>query len=382
MSGAPWPYSPASTEPEGESDVEEDSQPSVEDGSKTKQGQKEVLKPLGKPTHKMAWKKVEVKTNLTSVKGGFNTKYESAPSLVFNMENEQHAFVQMSKNQQWFLKGVGGCNTKKGDLKAISVFADIRERYFKAEDCPAVAEDDAAVAEDEPGKADEEDPMSFLDAAVPTTTGLPKAKAKARGRPKAKARSQMRTFSMPKHPACSGWDPAVAGGEIAIHVYKRKTKTRSDPEGCGNATCHYLRSDNVDWLLQYAADELIFQGVERNNEEEEEKTCNSEVAGMHLDWDFEKKAWTATFVDGVHVGTTRRFAAEELTKEHRKKMMSLSMIGRDWSDQKKISEQFITFWCQAIVDKKDGEFEKEWELSPEQAKKKRRCGNSGRSGGQ
>ena len=63
-------------------------------------------------------------------------------------------------------------------------------------------------------------------------------------------------------------------------------------------------------------------------------------------------------------------------------MMSLSMIGRDWSDQKKISEQFITFWCQAIVDKKDGEFEKEWELSPEQAKKKRRCGNSGRSGGQ
>ena len=62
-------------------------------------------------------------------------------------------------------------------------------------------------------------------------------------------------------------------------------------------------------------------------------------------------------------------------------MMSLSMVGRDWSDQKKISEQFITFWCQAIVDKKGGEFEKEWDLTSGQAKKKRRCGNSGRSGG-
>ena len=155
-----------------------------------------------------------------------------------------------------------------------------------------------------------------------------------------------------------------------------------DAEGCGNATCHYLRSDNINWLLQYAADELIFQGVERNKEEEDEKTCNSAVAGMHLDWDFEKKTWTATFVDGVHVGTTKRFAAEQLTKEHCKKMIALSMIDRKTSDQKKVSEQFITFWCQAIVDKKGGEFEKQWDLSSGQATKKRRCGNSGRSGSQ
>ena len=155
-----------------------------------------------------------------------------------------------------------------------------------------------------------------------------------------------------------------------------------DAEGCGNATCLYLRSDNINWLLQYAADELLFQGVERNKEEEGEETCNSEVAGIHLDWDFETKAWTATFVDGVHVGTTKRFAAEQLTKEHWKKMSALSMIDRKTSDLKKVSEQFITFWCQAIVDQKGDEFEKEWDLFCEQAKKKRRCGNSGRSGGQ
>ena len=62
-----------------------------------------------------------------------------------------------------------------------------------------------------------------------------------------------------------------------------------DGTGCGNATCLYLRADNISWLLQYAADELLFQGVQRYNEEEAEKTCNSAVAGLHLDLDFEKK---------------------------------------------------------------------------------------------
>ena len=124
--------------------------------------------------------------------------------------------------------------------------------------------------------------------------------------------------------------------------------------------------------MQYAADELIYQGAERNKEEEDEKTCNSEVAGMHYDWDFTDRTWTATFVDGVHVGTQKSFAAEQVTKEHRKKMIALSMIDRGTSDRKKISEQFIICWCQAIVDKKGAEFEKEWDLSSEQANKKRR----------
>ena len=376
------------SEDESQPVVEGDSQPSVEDVSPHKEKeQKEALKPLGLAKHRPVWQKVEVKTSGVNVRGGFNRKFDIAPSLVYNIGEEQHAFVQLSKNHSWFLRGVGGCNTKKGDLKALAVFADIRKAYYAAEEDAAVAEL-AAVAESEPDDSDgEDDPMNCLDApaqptAVPKARGRPKATAKPKGRPKRKAQSLVRTFPMPKHPACSGWDPAVAGGEIDIHVYKKKTKTMDDGTGCGNATCLYLRADNISWLLQYAADELLFQGVQRYNEEEAKKTCNSAVAGLHLDWDFEKKAWTATFVDGVHVGTTKRFAAEQLTKEHCKKMIALSMIDRKTNDQKHVSEQFITFWCQAIVDNKGGEFEKEWDLSSDQANKKRRCGNSGRSGGQ
>ena len=110
-------------------------------------------------------------------------------------------------------------------MKALAVFADIRKSYYTAEDAAAVAEDAAAVAEREPDESGDDDPMSFLDAPDKPTPVQAKAKArpgpKARGRPKAKARSLMRTFSMPKHPACSGWDPTDAGGEIDIHVYKK-----------------------------------------------------------------------------------------------------------------------------------------------------------------
>ena len=156
-----------------------------------------------------------------------------------------------------------------------------------------------------------------------------------------------------------------------ISMFTKKSKTKADEEGCGNAASLYLRSDNVNWLLQYAADELIYQGVKRHNEEEDEITCNSEVSGMHLDWDFGNKTWTATFVDGVHVGAQKSFAAEQVTKEHCEKMIALSMIDRRTSDRKKISEQFTKCWCQAIVDEKGADFEKEWGLSSEQANKKR-----------
>ena len=94
--------------------VEGDSQPSVEDVSQHKEKEKkDALTPLGAPKQHMAWKKVEVNSSFVNVKGGFNRKYEMAPSLVYKMGKEQHAFVQLSKNHQWFLRGVGGVQHKE-----------------------------------------------------------------------------------------------------------------------------------------------------------------------------------------------------------------------------------------------------------------------------
>ena len=147
--------------------------------------------------------------------------------------------------------------------------------------------------------------------------------------------------------------------------------TKKDADGCGNATCIYLRTDDIGWLLQYAADELNFQGVERHLEPEEPTECNSAVADMHLDWDFHLKAWTATFVGGVHIGTIKRFASHDLTEAQKRKMVEMGQISQD-TVRKKASEKFITLWCQAIMEGNSGEFEKEWGLVFETPKKKQR----------
>jgi len=85
----------------------------LEDGSQPKLGQKEVLQPLGKPKNKMVWRNAQVNPNFINVKGGFNAKYHSAPSIQYKMGTQQYAFVKLCKNETLFLKGVGGSTQRK-----------------------------------------------------------------------------------------------------------------------------------------------------------------------------------------------------------------------------------------------------------------------------
>ena len=98
---------------QSDEEVEDGSQPSVEDGSQPKLEKKEVLTPLGKSKQGLLWKKVEVNSNFVNVKGGFSAKYHAAPSITCTVWQEQHVFVKLSKNEMWFLKGVGGSTQRK-----------------------------------------------------------------------------------------------------------------------------------------------------------------------------------------------------------------------------------------------------------------------------
>ena len=219
--------SSASLSSHSDEEIEDGSQPSAQDGSQPKLG----LQPLGKSKQGMLWKKVEVSTNVVNVKGGFSAQYHTAPSITCTVMQENHVFVKLCKNEAWFLKGVGGMNTKKGDLKVVNVINQLRIASSKAE----MDDEDAAVAESEP---DDDDPMLALDqlaeiklAGAPSaqTHAQGPAKPKAKGRPKLSAkgkakppsRAGVQTFSMPKHPACSGWDAHVEGGKLDIHVYRK-----------------------------------------------------------------------------------------------------------------------------------------------------------------
>ena len=195
--------------------------------------------------------------------------------------------------------------------------------------------------------------MNCLDD-LATPVPVAKAKAKAKGKAKAKAKAlpqqfRVRSFKFPKHPVCTGWKEDIPEGQVEIHMYKPQ-------RGRGGETLMYLRSDCIPWLLQYAAEELLLHGTK--------SFCNcSEVADLHLEWDFTEKQCTATFVAGEHEGTIKSFSAADL--ETRWEKMVAWRIGGEYRfgyNVKRIIERFMVQWCQAIVGRTGDAFEQEWEL--------------------
>ena len=308
--------------------------------------QPEQLKPLSQLTKGRVWRNVTVEVGVT-VGGGFNATFDMAPSVSYTTGKKTHKWVQLSKNATWFLKGVGGTSVRKGDLKAVNVLNVIRKRFHNAagiEDITAVAEDEDA---EEPKESCSDDNMDALDD-IATPVAKARAKAKAKALPQ---QTRPESFKVPKHPACSGWKEDNPNGQTEIHVYKhQKTNAKQ------NHTCMYLRSDCIAWLLQYAADELLYSYCELQ--------CNyPEVADLHMAWDSKEKKWTATFVAGEFAGTTKCFSAAELNTTHWKQMVALSLVGSQSADDvKHVLERFMMHWCQAILRRTGDAFEAEWGL--------------------
>ena len=116
------------------------------------------------------WKPVTTSKDLLFFKGGFLTTDAVVPIIRFTTGTETHEFVELDKNAQWFLKGVGGPGTGKGDLKAVEVMNTIRHRFN-------IHQTESAVADEEPATeaADADDPMNALDDVLkPSAKGKPK----------------------------------------------------------------------------------------------------------------------------------------------------------------------------------------------------------------
>ena len=208
------------------------------------------------------WKPVHVEETIV-VKGGFNTRPETAPIIRYQTSPTTVCrFVELDKNATWFLKGVGGAKTVKGDLKPVQVLQEIRQQFNIAcgEDQPHTTA--AAVAGIEDDSQDSEqagDPMDDLGdivVALPTAKSKPKPKAEAKRLPK---RASVQQFAMPMRPNCTGY---AQDDTINISVYRKPSEYR-------NKAKLFLREDFIHWLLSYAADELHFQGVVCVREEPE-----------------------------------------------------------------------------------------------------------------
>ena len=314
------------------------------------------------PAGRGRWKRVNISNDFLIVTGGYITRHELVPCIRHQTGTTTHDFVELDKNAQWFLKGVGGPKCNKGDLKPVLVLDEIRSKLRLAtpqsrSDAPAPASAipnaaSSAVAGDDADDTDD-DPMCTLDdiasppVATPKKTYMPK---------RIPARATVQTVTMPKRPPCSA--RAAVAGTVTIRLYM--------PLGDKKKKM-YMQTDSLDWLLSYAADELHFQGVERRGPEPHEDTppTNTAVAGVNLRWDFTTKAWHATFVSGAFAGKTVRVDATHLDDDRWNKLRSMGHVGQRRGGArglayKDAAKTFIDLWCNAIDDNAGDDFEREW----------------------
>ncbi|MDP7560748.1 MAG: hypothetical protein QF745_09425 [Planctomycetota bacterium] len=295
---------------------------------------------------------MQVTQTLMNVSGGFSTGFLAVNSIGYTVGDTTHTFVQLDKNAPWFLKGVGGPKIKKGELKAVDVIQDIRDEFH-------IVGGEAAVAGE---GAQEDDPMDGLDDVVETLATNPKA----RNRNKHTKQSVVRALTMPMRPLCAA--PEAKETKI-ITVYRKAAASEKPGSSIRNNTALYVRTDCLDWLLSYAADELYFQGVVPTIETApQSRTGNCpEVNDLYLEWDFGAKSWDAKFVAGTFENTTKRLSIKDLDKDRWSKLQKGSPHIGDFSiasrvHVKSVAKLLITNWCKAIAGNKCAEFEKEWGL--------------------
>ena len=314
------------------------------------------------PTKKGAWQPVSTFQGLIGISGGFCRKPLGAQSIEWTSGNKTHRFVELAKNAEWFLKGVGGAKTQKGDLKAVTVLDEIRDKLNSTAEPSAVAGPSAVADGDDD---DAPDPMDALDE-VPDTP-LKATKKAVRTPQKKTARSMVTELQMPQRPLCVG---SAETTTVCLYLKPNNRNIKS--------ASIYIRVDCIDWLLAYAADELFYQGVKRDTAADEDlKVANCPaVADVNLEWDFTTHAWEAEFLTGPFQGVTRSFGIADLTAARLARLRSVGIGQPDprsptsaLPTKKQVAKEFITLWCDAICKERDS-FETDWELST--ATKRRR----------
>ena len=314
-----------------------------------------------------AWKPVKVFSGVLGISGGFNKKALGVPSLEFTTRGQTHRFVELAKNAEWFLKGVGGDKTQKGDLKSVKVFDLIRASFMSAmlnsvddevDLLSAVAEATSVAEDDLDDEEKEVDPMDELEESMETPKKAAKKAPQSRQKKKVLNKSVMKELQLPRRPACVGAD-----GDTTVTVYSKGGQNHKKMS-------IYIRVDCVDWLLSYAADEHSSQGVKSASIEDfgvKQPNCTA-VADLNLEWDFRAKAWEAEFVSGPLKGVTRSFGTADLTTDVRSKMeaagIGKELLGLQLSyglAEKRLAKAFITAWCHADSVGNDN-FAREWDL--------------------
>jgi hypothetical protein len=340
----------------------------------------ECEKPVSalKPNRPCIWKPVHVLEGVVNVAGGYNRVPHSAASIPYKVGDTIYTYVQIDKKATWFFRGVGGFRATRTEMRQVHVIEDIRAKFDAWQPEP---ESQAHAPDDD---YDAMDALDVLDADGEndgTLTAKGRKTTRIKYEAKAKMHAEVRDIFMPMRPTC------IAGDSTStklISVYKKPVNTSRLP-------ALWLRTDCLNWLLAYAADELHYQGVASTLDSavadvQQPRIGNCpEVDDLYLAWDFGAKEWVASFVAGPCDGTIKRFGASHLTNRRWSQLQSNDAVVGDRSTstptyKKSIAKAFITKWCASITRNESGAFESDWGLgeaileTPPKAKRPRRGG--------
>ena len=308
------------------------------------------------------WHPVSVVPGLVNIKGGYNGRSLSARSIQYQIDGETHTFLELDKQAGWFLKGVGGPKVQKGDLKAVSVLTDLRHAFElhvgKDPDVGKEPDDDAAVADEPEAAVAEGEDFDPMDAMDDLGEGVKSTAKMARPTPKPASRDKRRAvvvkFEIPTKPLCARGD---SDEKRVIWVYRRPP---TDKKSTGML---FLRVDCVEWLLAYGADELRLQGVTPTRVAPvapQAGNCAA-VAGLQLEFDFNAKAWYATFVAGSFAGTSNRLAISELDAHMWGKLRDEFVDGyftrANMLKKKFAVKGYLTMWAEAVTCNESAKFD-------------------------
>jgi hypothetical protein len=238
------------------------------------------------PSGARAWKPITLAKSL-SVSGGYQRKTLQAES----MEVGDDIFVKLDKNAEWFLKSVGGPSLRKGGLQRTRVIEELRQK------CGI---DTASPQKPAAHEILEDDPMGRLDMCLYEGDASGAKEKKKHYQPK-RAKEKVMTVEMPLRAL------GRSGGQ--------GVSVRLMPKGTNSLWIH---SDNVPWLVAYAADELGRGGIPQQPEDDDALSAagNCSVPGLAIRWDFSTNdGWEAVWVDGPVKGKIVRSALSDLNPE-------------------------------------------------------------------
>ena len=110
------------------------------------------------------WRVVKLIEDQIGISGGAGgTKPISTKIMKLPMDGTMWRFVQLDKNAEWFLRGVGGSGIAKGMFKAVEVMLYIRDK-FNVDDVDGSEETAVAANSAVAGGDDDDDDVDPMDA--------------------------------------------------------------------------------------------------------------------------------------------------------------------------------------------------------------------------